>query len=67
MIGFTRGYNMSAILQHPVAKLEKFAVTSQSTYPRVVQDLLAQSPWGHNILLTRIFILLVSQSYFRAI
>jgi predicted nuclease of restriction endonuclease-like (RecB) superfamily len=59
MIRFAREYDMSAILQQPVAKLEESTesamVASQSPCPQIVQDILAQIPWGHNILLIEKF------------
>lgn len=59
MIRFAREYEMSLILQQPVAKSEKSvnssAITPQSSYPLIVRDLLAQIPWGHNILLMEKF------------
>jgi predicted nuclease of restriction endonuclease-like (RecB) superfamily len=48
MIRFAREYDISVFLQQPVAKLESSAEI-------VVQDLLAQIPWGHNILLMEKF------------
>jgi DUF1016 N-terminal domain len=59
MIRFAREYDVSVILQQPVAKLaepvESSAIIPQSSCPRIVQDLLAQIPWGHNILLMEKF------------
>jgi predicted nuclease of restriction endonuclease-like (RecB) superfamily len=59
MIRFAREYDVSVILQQPVAKLaepvESSAIIPQSACPRIVQDLLAQIPWGHNILLMEKF------------
>ena len=55
MIRFAREYDASVILQQPVAKLEPSletpAIIDQIPCPRIVQDLLAQIPWGHNILI----------------
>jgi predicted nuclease of restriction endonuclease-like (RecB) superfamily len=55
MIRFAREYDGSAKLQQAVAKLEPSlepsAIIDQNPCPRIVQDLLAQIPWGHNILL----------------
>jgi predicted nuclease of restriction endonuclease-like (RecB) superfamily len=56
MIAFYRDYAInSEILPRAVAKLEPFvepaAIANRNPYPRIVQDLLAQIPWGHNILL----------------
>jgi predicted nuclease of restriction endonuclease-like (RecB) superfamily len=55
MIRFAREYDGSVILQQPVAKLEPDlkspAIINQPPCPRIVQDLLAQMPWGHNILI----------------
>jgi predicted nuclease of restriction endonuclease-like (RecB) superfamily len=59
MIRFAREYDGSVILQQPVAKLEpalKTATrTDQNPCPRIVQDLLSQISWGHNILLMEKF------------
>jgi predicted nuclease of restriction endonuclease-like (RecB) superfamily len=59
MIRFAREYDVSVILQQPVAKLvesvESSAIIPQSSCPRIVRDLLAQIPWGHNILLMEKF------------
>jgi predicted nuclease of restriction endonuclease-like (RecB) superfamily len=59
MIRFAREYEVSAILQQPVAKLgsdlDSSAVTSQTHYPIIIQELLTQIPWGHNILLMEKF------------
>jgi predicted nuclease of restriction endonuclease-like (RecB) superfamily len=59
MIRFAREYDGSVILQQPVAKLEPDlespAIINQTPCPRIVQDLLAQIPWGHNILLLEKF------------
>jgi DUF1016 N-terminal domain len=59
MIRFAREYDVFVILQQPVAKLaesaESSAIIPQSSCPRIVQDLLAQIPWGHNILLMEKF------------
>jgi predicted nuclease of restriction endonuclease-like (RecB) superfamily len=59
MIRFAHDYDVLAILQQPVAKLEFAPVSEeiipQSSCPRIVQDLLAQIPWGHNILLMEKF------------
>jgi predicted nuclease of restriction endonuclease-like (RecB) superfamily len=56
MIAFYRSYAVNpVILPQPVAKLEPSleppAAINQNPCPRIVQDLLAQIPWGHNILL----------------
>jgi predicted nuclease of restriction endonuclease-like (RecB) superfamily len=60
MIAFYRDYSLSpVILPQSVAKLEPTteskAIIPQSSCPRIVQDLLAQIPWGHNILLMEKF------------
>jgi predicted nuclease of restriction endonuclease-like (RecB) superfamily len=60
MIAFYRDYSINPeILPQPVAKLEPSlkppAVINQNPCPRIVQDLLAQIPWGHNILLMEKF------------
>jgi predicted nuclease of restriction endonuclease-like (RecB) superfamily len=59
MIRFAREYDGSVILQQAVAKLEPaldtVIRTDQNPCPRIVQDLLAQIPWGHNILLMEKF------------
>jgi DUF1016 N-terminal domain len=59
MIRFAREYDGSVILQQAVAKLEPALETAtktdQTSCPRIVQDLLAQIPWGHNILLMEKF------------
>jgi predicted nuclease of restriction endonuclease-like (RecB) superfamily len=59
MIRFAREYDGSVILQQAVAKLEPVletpAIINQNPCPRIVQDLLAQIPWGHNILLMEKF------------
>jgi predicted nuclease of restriction endonuclease-like (RecB) superfamily len=59
MIRFAREYDVSVILQQPVAKLaesaESSAIIPQNSCPRIVRDLLAQIPWGHNILLMEKF------------
>lgn len=60
MIAFYRDYSISSeILPQSVAKLEPTteskAIISQSSCLRIVQDLLVQIPWGHNILLMEKF------------
>jgi predicted nuclease of restriction endonuclease-like (RecB) superfamily len=59
MIRFAREYDGSVILQQAVAKLEPSlktpAIINHPPCPRIVQDLLAQIPWGHNILLMEKF------------
>ena len=56
MIAFFRNYSTDTdFLPQPVAKLEtpveSQAAITQNAYPRIVQELLAQIPWGHNVLL----------------
>jgi predicted nuclease of restriction endonuclease-like (RecB) superfamily len=56
MIAFFRNYSTDTdFLPQPVAKLEtpveSQASITQNAYPRIVQELLAQIPWGHNVLL----------------
>jgi predicted nuclease of restriction endonuclease-like (RecB) superfamily len=55
MIRFAREYDTSIILQQPVAKLPVPTNTAEnlapSGTPTLVQDLVVQLPWGHNIVL----------------
>jgi predicted nuclease of restriction endonuclease-like (RecB) superfamily len=59
MIRFAREYDGSVILQQAVAKLESALEPAPkidpTPCPRIIQDLLAQIPWGHNILLMEKF------------
>jgi predicted nuclease of restriction endonuclease-like (RecB) superfamily len=56
MIAFYRDYAINPeILPQPVAKLAPALETPAKPCPRIVQDLLAQIPWGHNILLMEKF------------
>jgi hypothetical protein len=55
MIAFYRDYAIQPeILPQPVAKLETAVestiIITKTPCPRIVQDLLTQIPWGHNIL-----------------
>ena len=55
MIRFAREYDTSIILQQPVAKLPVPTNTTENLAPpgtpTMVQDLVVQLPWGHNIVL----------------
>jgi predicted nuclease of restriction endonuclease-like (RecB) superfamily len=60
MIAFYRDYAIQPeILPQPVAKLETAVestiIITKTLCPRIVQDLLTQIPWGHNILLMEKF------------
>jgi hypothetical protein len=60
MIAFYHDYAIQPeILPQPVAKLETAVestiIITKTLCPRIVQDLLTQIPWGHNILLMEKF------------